>query len=161
MHRARLVRARPALGRLRTREFDGPHPAGLPGPHIHFLDPVGADRSVWHIGYQDVIAIGHLFLTGQICTERVVALGGPGVVAPRMIRSRTGALTSAIVRGELHAGMRCRVISGSVLSGRIAAGPTGYLGPYQTRCRSSRRTASAGCSAGREFARRRIRSPGC
>ncbi len=35
-------------------------------------------RSVWHIGYQDVIAIGHLFLTGRILTERIVALCGPG-----------------------------------------------------------------------------------
>jgi Na+-transporting NADH:ubiquinone oxidoreductase subunit A len=121
------------LGRLRHAEFDGPHPAGLPGTHIHFLDPVGADRSVWHIGYQSVIAIGHLFVTGRIWTERVVALGGPGVVAPRLIRSRQGALTSGIVEGELHAGLRCRVISGSVLSGRTAAGPTGYLGPYQNQ----------------------------
>jgi len=119
------------LGRLRHAEFHGPHPAGLPGTHIHFLDPVGANRSVWHIGYQDVIAIGHLFLTGKIRNERIVALGGPGVIAPRLIRSRDGALTSDIVRGELHADMPCRVISGTVLSGRTAAGPTGYLGPYQ------------------------------
>ena len=36
--------------------FAGPPPAGLPGTHIHFLHPVDAARSVWHIGYQDVIA---------------------------------------------------------------------------------------------------------
>ncbi|MGI9342061.1 MAG: Na(+)-translocating NADH-quinone reductase subunit A [Gammaproteobacteria bacterium] len=121
------------LGRLRHAEFEGPHPAGLPGTHIHFLDPVGADRSVWHIGYQDVIAIGHLFVSGRISNKRVVALGGPGVVAPRLIRSWKGALTGDIVKGELQPGVRCRVISGSVLSGRIAAGPTGYLGPYQSQ----------------------------
>jgi len=122
-----------SLARLRHVEFDGPHPAGLPGTHIHFMDPVGADRSVWHIGYQDVIAIGHLFVTGNIRTDRVVALGGPGVVAPRLIRVRAGALTSDLVQGELQRGARCRVLSGSVLSGRIADGPTGYLGPYQNQ----------------------------
>jgi Na+-transporting NADH:ubiquinone oxidoreductase subunit A len=121
------------LDRLRRAEFEGPHPAGLPGTHIHFLDPVGADRTVWHIGYQDVIAIGQLFVTGRIRTERVVALGGPGVIAPRLVRARAGALTSAIVNGEVHRDMRCRVLSGSVVAGRIAAGPTGYLGPYQNQ----------------------------
>lgn len=65
--------------RLSVQEFSGIHPAGLPGTHIHFLDPVGPGRSVWFIGYQDVIAIGHLFLNGELLVERVVALGGPGV----------------------------------------------------------------------------------
>ena len=44
--------------------FAGPHPAGLAGTHIHFLQPPTAETQVWTIGYQDVIAIGHLFLTG-------------------------------------------------------------------------------------------------
>ena len=59
--------------------FQGSHPAGLPGTHIHFVDPVSANKTVWFIGYQDVIAIGHLFLHGSIMTERVVSLAGPGV----------------------------------------------------------------------------------
>ncbi len=56
-------------------EFQGPHPAGLAGTHIHFLDPVGPNKTVWTIGYQDVIAIGYLFTNGRIMTERVVAVG--------------------------------------------------------------------------------------
>jgi len=123
----------PGIKRLKHVEFEGPHPAGLPGTHIHFLDPVAADRAVWHIGYQDVIAIGHLFVTGRILVDRIIALGGPGVIAPRLIRTRRGALTSGIVAGELNQDQRCRVVSGSVLNGRIAAGPTGYLGPYQNQ----------------------------
>ncbi len=62
--------------------FAGPHPAGLPGTHIHFLDPVHAHRMVWFIGYQDVMAFGVLLRTGQIRTERVIALAGPGVTQP-------------------------------------------------------------------------------
>ena len=46
--------------------FEGPHPAGLPGTHIHFIDPVSPSRTVWFIGYQDVIALGHLFLQGSV-----------------------------------------------------------------------------------------------
>ena len=31
--------------------FSGPHPAGNPGLHIHLLEPVRRNKTVWHIGY--------------------------------------------------------------------------------------------------------------
>jgi Na+-transporting NADH:ubiquinone oxidoreductase subunit A len=37
--------------RVIVSEFAGPHAAGLVGTHIHFLDPVGPKKTVWHIGY--------------------------------------------------------------------------------------------------------------
>ncbi|MGL5727303.1 MAG: NADH:ubiquinone reductase (Na(+)-transporting) subunit A, partial [Plesiomonas sp.] len=64
-------------------EFAGPHPAGLVGTHIHFLEPVSLNKTVWSIGYQDVIAVGKLFTTGELHTDRVVALAGPQVKNPR------------------------------------------------------------------------------
>ena len=112
-----------------TEVFDGPHPAGLPGTHIHFLDPVDAHKQVWQIGYQDVIAIGKLFATGRIWTERVVALAGPVVKSPRLVRTRLGASLDELTEGEL-AGDNNRVISGSVFGGRRAHGPFAYLGRY-------------------------------
>ncbi|HCU0896090.1 TPA: NADH:ubiquinone reductase (Na(+)-transporting) subunit A, partial [Serratia marcescens] len=72
-------------------EFAGPHPAGLAGTHIHFLEPVSLKKIVWHIGYQDVIAIGTLFTTGKLDTRRVVALAGPQVAQPALLRTRLGA----------------------------------------------------------------------
>ena len=72
-------------------EFSGPHPAGLVGTHIHFLDPVSVKKTVWHIGYQDTMAIGRLFSTGRLSTERVIALGGPMVEeSSRLLRTRRG-----------------------------------------------------------------------
>ncbi len=109
--------------------FDGPHPAGLPGTHIHFLDPVGENKSVWHLSYQDVIAIGSFFTTGRLSTERIVALGGPVIRRPRLIRTRIGASTEDVLDGEVEP-IDCRVISGSILGGRRAAGRAQYLGPY-------------------------------
>lgn len=110
--------------------FDGPHPAGLAGTHIHFLAPVDLERTVWHIGYQDVAAIGRLFSSGRLDLERVVALAGPGVARPRLLRVRLGAALDELVRGELAPGTQ-RVVSGSVLDGRSAAGEVhGYLGRY-------------------------------
>ena len=118
--------------RVTVSEFAGPHPAGLVGTHIHFLDPVGPRKTVWHLGYQDAIAIGRSLTTGHPATERIVALGGPGVVKPRLARARLGAATADFLAGELRDG-ECRIISGSVLSGRRAAGPEAYLGRYHTQ----------------------------
>ena len=75
----------PSPPQIRVAEFAGPHPAGLPGTHIHFLRPASLTHMVWHIGWQDVIAIGRLFLTGRIDPTRLIALCGPMVARPRMV----------------------------------------------------------------------------
>lgn len=110
--------------------FAGPHPSGNVGTHIHFIDPVWRQKTVWHVGYQDVAAIGELFAGGALPVSRVVALGGPQVRDPRLLRTRIGADIAPLVDGELVDGEN-RVISGSVLSGRIASGEIeGFLGRY-------------------------------
>ena len=109
--------------------FSGPHPAGLVGTHIHFLAPVSAGRTVWHLNYQDAIAIGHLFTSGRLSVERIISLAGPLVKSPRLVRTRIGANVQDLLEGELH-DLERRVVSGSILSGRRAAGTVGYLGRY-------------------------------
>ena len=118
-----------SLAKVQTEAFAGPHPAGLAGTHIHFLDPVSASKSVWNIGYQDVIAVGKLFTTGRISVERVVSLAGPVVENPRLVRTRLGANLDELSAGELQPGAN-RVVSGSVLGGRTAHGAFAYLGRY-------------------------------
>ena len=71
----------PAVEQVRHERFAGPHPAGTVGLHIHTLDPAGRGRLVWHVGYQDTLAIGRLFESGSIDVERVVSLAGPAVDA--------------------------------------------------------------------------------
>lgn len=117
---------------VQPHEFAGPHPAGLAGTHIHFIDPVSAGKSVWQIGYQDVIAIGALFSRGQLDVTRVVALGGPVVDKPRLLRTRLGASLEELTAGELQAGSN-RVISGSVLGGRTSRGAFAFLGRYHVQ----------------------------
>ena len=67
--------------------FEGPHPSGLPSTHIHFIDPVSEIKTVWHLGAQDVCALGGLLRTGTLCSERVVALGGPCFESPRHVET--------------------------------------------------------------------------
>ncbi|MGD7033867.1 Na(+)-translocating NADH-quinone reductase subunit A [Methylotuvimicrobium buryatense] len=113
-------------------EFTGPHPAGLPSTHIHFIDPVNANKSVWHLDYQSVMAIGSLFTTGKLNVERVVSLAGPTAKKPRLLRTRVGACLSELVAGELMDGEN-RVISGSVIYGHKAADWSDYLGYYSNQ----------------------------
>ena len=114
---------------VRTESFAGPHPAGLVGTHIHMLDPVSDRRQVWHINYQDVVAVGRLFTTGHLSAERIVALGGPQVERPRLLRTLLGANLAELTAGEMKPGNN-RIISGSVLGGRLARGGAMYLGRY-------------------------------
>ncbi len=128
----------PKEDRFRVEEFTGPHPAGTVGVHIHTLDPVHRAKRVWYIGYQDVAALGRLFDRGELDVNRVVALAGPAVERPRLVRTRVGASTDTLCDGEVDgqalADGGLRLISGSVLSGRKAQGETrGFLGRYHNQ----------------------------
>ncbi len=117
------------LPNLAIHDFGGVHPAGLVGTHIHFIDPVSITKTVWHINYQDVIAVGKLFTTGELFTQRVISLAGPQVKSPRLVRTQLGANLSQLTLNELNNGNN-RVVSGSVLNGVKAEGPVNYLGRY-------------------------------
>lgn len=119
-------------GNIEVAYFDGPHPAGLAGTHVHFLEGASTEKVVWTIGYQDVIAIGRLFLDGRVFTERVVSLCGPQVENPRLLKTRLGADLQALCAGQLKSGDN-RIISGSVLGGRKVQGATAYLGRYHNQ----------------------------
>lgn len=118
-----------ALTRVETHQFSGIHPAGLVGTHIHFIDPVGAKKTVWHIGLQDLLMIGKFLRTGELDTSKVVAIAGPSVKEPKLVRTVRGANLSALTAGNLKDGEN-RVISGSVFSGRQALPDTDYLSAY-------------------------------
>ena len=115
--------------RIQHDTFVGPHPAGLVGTHIHFLMGASTSRVAWYVGYQDVIAIGRLFLDGALYTRRVVALAGPQVQKPRLIGTRLGADLHALTAGGLLPGEN-RIVSGSVLGGRTVKTDIAYLGRY-------------------------------
>lgn len=111
-------------GRIRLHRFRGAHPAGLAGTHIARLHPA-AGEAVWHIGYQDVAAIGHLLSTGHVDGMRIIALSGPGVRDPRLVRVPLGADIHALARPDLTPGQKT-ILSGPALSGR----PSRWLGRH-------------------------------
>jgi len=117
---------------VEINEFSGVHPAGLVGTHIHHLDAVGQGKKVWHVGYQDILAIGCLFTTGELDNRKVISLGGPEAKNPRLIRTLLGADISELTANEANDG-EMRVLSGSVLQGNHAHGVHGYLGRFHNQ----------------------------
>jgi Na+-transporting NADH:ubiquinone oxidoreductase subunit A len=109
--------------------FEGPHPAGLAGTHIHHLAPASEERPVWHIGYQDVMAIGRLFADGVLDMQRTVAVAGPAVARPGLVETRLGAELDPVV-ADRGLAADARVVSGSVLSGREWTPEQPFLGRY-------------------------------
>ena len=116
----------------KVASFAGPHPAGLSSTHVHMIDPVDANKVVWTVGYQDVIAIGKLFVEGKLHVERCVAVAGPLVNSPRVFRSRLGANISELIEGRTIEG-KMRAISGSVFNGHNAFGHIDFLGRYDNQ----------------------------
>lgn len=119
----------PKIEKLSLEIFEGPHPAGLPGTHIHFIDPASRKNTVWFINFEDVINIGYLFLTGKINEEKIIALTGPSVKNPKIIKTNIGASLADLTKNELLDGKN-RIISGSVLYGYKYLPETGFIGRY-------------------------------
>lgn len=117
---------------VQARQFRGPHPAGLAGTHIHFLDPVGAKRKVWHVAAQDVADIGEFLGSGQLPTRRRVAVVGPAAAKPTWVQTRRGADLSVLESHADRAQGAVRFVSGSLLAGRTAApgSDAGFLGRW-------------------------------
>ncbi|MEM7520566.1 MAG: Na(+)-translocating NADH-quinone reductase subunit A [Pseudomonadota bacterium] len=110
--------------------FSGPHPAGLAGTHMHFLESPTAERFVWTIGYQHVLMIGRLLMTGHYDASCVISLAGPMCKNPRLIRTVSGASMVDLAQDDMPADASVRMISGSVLSGRMGQNADAYLGFY-------------------------------
>lgn len=117
---------------VKVADFSGKHPAGLSSTHIHYLDPVHSDKTVWALGYQDVIAIGSFFTTGCLDSIRYIALGGPLVNSPRVFETKLGGNIRELIDGKTADASK-RVISGSVFNGHIADGVRDYVGRYDNQ----------------------------
>ena len=93
-----------------------------------FLEPVSLTKQVWHLNYQDVIAIGKLFTTGELCAERIIAIGGPQATQPRLVRTLLGADLTALLLRRNERRVKTVLFPVRCWSGRRATGPDGLAG---------------------------------
>lgn len=116
------------LSDITLHKVSGPHPSGNVGTQIAQIDPVNKGEVVWTITPQDLVIIGELLLTGKFNAERIVALAGSSIAAPKYYKTKIGATMASIVEGKLNDGEH-RIISGNVLTG-VNQGLKGTLGYY-------------------------------
>lgn len=123
--------------------FNGPHPAGNVGIHIHHIDPIHTGDVVWYLDVHGVLILGTLFEKGIFDTERIVALAGYELSNPRFVRAHQGINLERLVsdvpfheRGNTTDSegkpvtvdrKAVRLISGDPLTGTEIK-PDGYLG---------------------------------
>ena len=112
-------------------QFEGPHPAGLVGTHIHLLYPVGQNRSVWTISWQEVISLGYLLEYNNLRSDKNVAIGGPNARDPKILKVKYGSNLSELTAGKILE--NSRVISGSVLNGHTGENVMNYLGSFDNQ----------------------------
>jgi Na+-transporting NADH:ubiquinone oxidoreductase subunit A len=113
--------------RVEVTRFTGSTAAGRAGTHVYRLHPAVPGRTVWTINWQDVVAMGHLFLTGAYRADRVVALAGPCAARPRLIRTCLGACLEDLPAEEFSAAnVPPQILSGDETTGR----PAQWLGRY-------------------------------
>lgn len=118
-----------SLKGIELHKVSGPHPAGLVGTHISKLDPINKGETVWTVSPQDLVIIGEYLLTGKFNAERIVALSGSSVKAPKYYSTKIGAEISTFLYASGVNEENFRVINGDVLTG-VKSKPAGFLGFY-------------------------------
>ena len=118
-----------SLNGIELHKVSGPHPAGLVGTHINKIDPINKGELVWTVSPQDLVVIGELLLTGKFNAERVIALAGSSVKAPKYYTTKIGSEIATFLYGSGVNEENFRVINGDVLTGSKSS-PDGSLGFY-------------------------------
>ena len=114
---------------VELHNVSGPHPAGLVGTQINKVDPINKGELVWTVSPQDLIIIGEYLLTGICNPERIVALVGSSVKAPKYYSTKIGSEISTFLYASGVNEENFRVINGDVLTGSKSK-PDGFLGYY-------------------------------
>ncbi|PKA99287.1 Na+-transporting NADH:ubiquinone oxidoreductase subunit A [Flavobacteriaceae bacterium MAR_2009_75] len=117
------------LSGIELHKVSGPHPAGLVGTQINRIDPINKGETVWTVSPQDLVIIGELLLTGKFNPERIVALTGSCVKAPKYYKTKIGAEISTFLYSSGVTDEKFRVVNGDVLTGSKSR-PDGHLGFY-------------------------------
>ncbi len=114
-------------------EVSGPHPAGNAGVQAANIAPVNKGEEIWTLDIVTLRRIGELVTSGHPDFSTLVAVTGPEVESPCIVRTCEGAavkplLDAAKIKTSDH---HIRIISGNVLTG-VATEADGFIHfPYR------------------------------
>lgn len=114
---------------MKVTQYDGPHPAGLVGVHIHNIAPINQGETVWTISPEHVVIIGRLFMTGKFDARIKIAVTGSEAINRQYHETIIGAPVKHFVEGNMT-DKNNRIISGNVLTG-ANVGVDGYMSFYE------------------------------
>ena len=75
------------LEHVEFNSFQGQHPVGNVGVQIHATKPINKGETVWTMSAYDLAIVGGVFTEGKFDASRNVAVAGPGVKAPKYIKT--------------------------------------------------------------------------
>lgn len=113
--------------KIKTHIFNGVHPAGNAGTHMHFLSGASINNELWSIDYQTVLNIAEFAQTGSPSYKKIITLGGNGIKNDKYISTITGASFNEII-GDNLLESPVRIIDGSLICGSKTCEKSAYLG---------------------------------
>ena len=116
------------LKNVEQNSFEGKHPAGNVGVHIHHLNPINKGEIVWTINPYGLIQAGKLFLEGRFDASKLIALTGSEIKTPQYYQTYQGVNIEKLIKSNLTS-ENLRFISGSALTGSKIE-KNGFLGYY-------------------------------
>ncbi len=113
-------------------EVDGPHPAGNAGVQAANIAPVNKGETIWTLDLPTLGRIGRIAAGKAPEFRTIVAIVGPEVSKPALVKTIIGAKIAPLIAGRLDSSTHSRrIISGNVLTGD-AVGTDGFIRyPYR------------------------------
>jgi Na+-transporting NADH:ubiquinone oxidoreductase subunit A len=99
---------------------EGPHPIANQSLHIERIDPIkSASDNVWTLNAHTVVSIGYLLMRGHCHVERIIGIGGPGLLPNQVgyFKAREGYPIGGLIAGRIGKGP-LRLVSGDPLMGK-------------------------------------------
>lgn len=108
-------------------EVSGPHPSGNAGVQAANIAPVNKGETIWTLDIETLYKVGLLATTGLRDCSTVVAITGPEIEKPSLVKTVYGAPIDTVTKGLLKkSDHNIRIISGNVFTG-VAEKEDGYL----------------------------------
>ncbi len=104
--------------------FSGAYCASLTSTHVHAVKNRSSNAAVWTIGWQDVLAIGQMLVSGTVSWQRKIVVGGDAAKTRSSSRTPVGSSLRDLSSGNVHhpsGKTPVTVLSGDPIAGAVSS----------------------------------------